>query len=562
MTDEYLSAPSFLAHNAYLKGDYAYIAHYDDGVRVVDISEPYDINEVAYYDTYAGFGLGCWNVYPYFESGKIVASDVETGLWVLFFEGAVGNDGLDPNPPTNFVAYSDYTTPTSMHLTWSDPTTLVDGTPILPSDFMIDILRDGQGVGSVPGGTGEFMDVGLTDGQLYTYAAFAHLIANDSTSRSVTAQWIAGGSRVPSPPAEVSVRGNQTEITIFWTNSSSNVDGTPLDDLAGVRLYQDGTLVETFERMPDRAGLQDSADYAPQVEGFYSWYLTTIDNEVPQNESVPSSSLFTPLSVPFFDEFLTAGEPNASFWVNDDADVDSLASGPPSPPYSLNLNGFPDGGDTVDLRPIDLTGFGGSGVALSYAYQPGGTGNSPEPGDSLMVFFKNDMGVWIKVRSYPGTTVQPFVTEVVDVESAPSGGGSYLYSQFQIRFQSKGTLNNFQVLDDWFVDNVLLSVPSAAEGGGGSLPATYFLGQNYPNPFNPSTTIRFDTPRLGRVRLVVYDVLAEKVRTLMDDVTEAGVHQILWDGKNDMGGQVVSGIYFYRLEAEDFQATRKMLLMK
>ena len=562
LTDEYLSAPSFLAHNAYIKGDYAYVSHYDDGIRVIDISDPFDITEVGYYDTYVGFGLGCWNVYPFYESGKVIGSDVETGLWVVYFEGAVGSNRLDPNPPTSFAAYSDYTTPTSMHLSWTDPTTLVDGTPIQPSEFTIEIFRDGSLVGSASGGAGQYDDMGLTDGQFYEYMAVTRLTVNDSTSRTVSAEWTAGGSRIPNPPSEFGVRGNEKEVTFVWRNTAANIDGTPMDDLAGVRLYQNGIFVATFSRTPDKSGESDSAEFSPSPSGLYSWFLTTIDNEIPQNESAPSSTSFTPLSVPFSDQFESEGEPNPTFWTNDDGEVNDRASGPPSAPFALNLNGFPDGGDTVDLRPIDLTNFGGSGVALTYSYQPTGNGDRPEASDSLMVFFRNDLGSWIKVRSYPGVVVQPFVQEVIDIEGAPNGGGSYFFSQFQVRFRSRGTANPVLVYDDWFIDDVFINIPTDVPDGSPVIPGVYALAQNYPNPFNPSTEIRFELPKAERVSLEVFSILGQKTKTLISGFLEAGTHRVSWSGDDDRGQDVVSGVYFFRLVAFDYIATRKMVFVK
>ena len=100
LTSEYLSPPGFIAHNAFIKGNFAYISHYDAGVRVLDVSDPSMIHEVGYYDTYAGSGLGCWGTFPYFQSGKIIGSDVETGLWVLYVDGALSGELEDPLPPT------------------------------------------------------------------------------------------------------------------------------------------------------------------------------------------------------------------------------------------------------------------------------------------------------------------------------------------------------------------------------------------------------------------------------------------------------------------------------
>jgi hypothetical protein len=94
-------------------------------------------------------------------------------------------------------------------------------------------------------------------------------------------------------------------------------------------------------------------------------------------------------------------------------------------------------------------------------------------------------------------------------------------------------------------------------------PERYALYQNAPNPFNPSTLIRFDVPADGgNLNLKVYDVRGQLIRTLVDSPQSAGEKSISWDGRNDAGTLVPSGVYFYRLETEGFSETRKMLLMK
>ncbi len=98
--------------------------------------------------------------------GKASIGGVLQGTPDMFFvyELAVAADPTDPNPPTNVTAYSDYTTPSQMALSWTDPTTLVNGTPITPSQFTIEIERNGSFLISIPGGTGNYTDNGLTDG--------------------------------------------------------------------------------------------------------------------------------------------------------------------------------------------------------------------------------------------------------------------------------------------------------------------------------------------------------------------------------------------------------------
>ena len=89
------------------------------------------------------------------------------------------------------------------------------------------------------------------------------------------------------------------------------------------------------------------------------------------------------------------------------------------------------------------------------------------------------------------------------------------------------------------------------------------LAQNYPNPFNPSTSIEFTVRDRTRVTLKVYDVSGQLVRTLLEGDRDAGtVHRVTWDGRNDAGESVSSGVYFYRLVASDFTQTKKMVLLK
>ena len=95
-----------------------------------------------------------------------------------------------------------------------------------------------------------------------------------------------------------------------------------------------------------------------------------------------------------------------------------------------------------------------------------------------------------------------------------------------------------------------------------ALPDRTALSQNMPNPFNPSTTIEYQIAEAGQVRLVVYNLLGQEVRVLLDARTEAGHYTATWDGRDELGRQVASGIYLYRLQAADFSASRRMMLLK
>lgn len=99
-------------------------------------------------------------------------------------------------------------------------------------------------------------------------------------------------------------------------------------------------------------------------------------------------------------------------------------------------------------------------------------------------------------------------------------------------------------------------------GGRGSSPAAPVLHQNAPNPFNPSTSISFFLPARARVSLRVYDVQGRLVRTLIDAEVDGGDRSTRWDGRDERGNSLSSGVYFYQLRFEDKTLTRKMVLLK
>jgi dipeptidyl aminopeptidase/acylaminoacyl peptidase len=103
------------------------------------------------------------------------------------------------------------------------------------------------------------------------------------------------------------------------------------------------------------------------------------------------------------------------------------------------------------------------------------------------------------------------------------------------------------------------SAPAAAASG---LPAVHSLSTGTPNPFRASTTVRFALPAPGRADLVVFDVAGRRVRTLVSGELNAGVHAPVWDGRDDAGRRVAAGVYFVRLKADGFDATRKAVRLE
>lgn len=93
-------------------------------------------------------------------------------------------------------------------------------------------------------------------------------------------------------------------------------------------------------------------------------------------------------------------------------------------------------------------------------------------------------------------------------------------------------------------------------------PQNFSLFQNHPNPFNPETEISYDLPKDSWVKLSIYNIMGQKVATLVDQFEPAGHKTVRWGGKNENGAEVASGTYFYRLAAEDFTATKRMVLLR
>ncbi len=117
-----------------------------------------------------------------------------------------------------------------------------------------------------------------------------------------------------------------------------------------------------------------------------------------------------------------------------------------------------------------------------------------------------------------------------------------------------------------FARDTLRVVVNAAVGigelPGGEIPVDFALEQNYPNPFNPGTAISFQLSAISTVELKIYDVAGRLVRTLVSENKAPGSYTVQWDGRDDRGAPVASGVYLYRLEAGSYRAARKMVLMR
>ena len=177
-----------------------------------------------------------------------------------------------------------------------------------------------------------------------------------------------------------------------------------------------------------------------------------------------------------------------------------------------------------------------------------------EFGASESVYFSAGSGQWLSIDPASGVVAADASTDIMlNVDASSLDAGNY-----------NGEI--FIISND--PDNGYVTIPLSVTVNGMSseddalLPEEFALHQNYPNPFNPVTTLRYDLPENSMVSIKVYDMLGREVRTLVNQVQDAGFKSIIWDATNDYGKSISAGIYLYQIQAGDFIQTEKMVLLK
>jgi len=136
---------------------------------------------------------------------------------------------------------------------------------------------------------------------------------------------------------------------------------------------------------------------------------------------------------------------------------------------------------------------------------------------------------------------------------------------------SVGDYTGSLLVSGWDINHQLTSVtipvtfhvtPVGIEENPSNLPTEFSLSQNYPNPFNPTTEIKFALPTNSHVKLDIFNVMGQKVKSLVNGDMEAGYRSIIWNGTDETGANVASGTYFYVLKAGDKTFTKKMTMLK
>jgi hypothetical protein len=209
------------------------------------------------------------------------------------------------------------------------------------------------------------------------------------------------------------------------------------------------------------------------------------------------------------------------------------------------------------------------GINAQEPVYPGSTGNTLDltvNNSSDLLYFKGGMA---EVLGWSGiiAIVSPPSQPVTPADLPPLAAGNVVFV-FDVDVNAEpGELGYIDILfttmtgDSAIVEAEL--VADAQTGISGRItPRLAVLYQNYPNPFNPSTSIEFYLPKRERASLRIYDVSGKLVRTIIDGSLDGGEHRYSWDGSNNEGRRVSSGVYFYMLRSESIELSRKAVLIR
>jgi sugar lactone lactonase YvrE len=444
-------------HNILVKGDLVYVANYQDGFRVVDVSDPTDPVEVGFYiisESYDGFFNGAWTSFP--ANGLVFVSDLTHGLFIFRFQR---------------------------------PAYLVREVGVRPPQFHLGIETDVILTAQVQAATGGGGAVSVTaDLSPLGGSAAVPLFDDGQDGDEVAGDGIFARLLTLTPEGQT----GEKELTIVVQDRDAR--------------QVSGRLIVPLFPTADRWMFRDGLEEGWQVES-----SSGVEADLMQSATVYE------------------GEVAGAFHVDTED----------APRWTLNF---------LADAPVDTLGFS----ALRFAFHPGETEKR-----TVAIFGTRINGrASDLVRGEHKVDLDRRDWQVVELPLENSRGAieSIVFS---------GNLEGTFYLDE--IRLVAASPPRITAVLGDrtdALPQGFRLEQNHPNPFNSSTTIRFELPSSTEIDLAVFNLAGQKVVTLAQGHREAGTYSLKWDGRDDDERELASGVYLYRLEADERVETRKLLLLR
>ena len=532
----YWAAPNAIAHNTHLRGNYAFISYYYDGLRIVDISQRRAPVDVGYYDTYpddqfkrgAGFE-GAWGAYPFLPSGHILISDMKYGLFIIEFDTLRAGH---------------------IHGTILDKDT---GQPL--SDVQIDLLnrQPNEGRTEVKVGQDGSYIIGARPGERqFRFSKFGYMDTVITTTVEPGMLRMVDVPMQPRPKAQLSVvvRDDQGQ------------------GVAQARIVARAAGLTFYETTNDAGEASFTLPVGSYEVGFYLWgYLPQVRQV---NLTFPAGNLEFQAVPGYLETFTEAFDWSYSA-PDDDSAHQWFVAAASDAPFGGRLPREDHTGDEAGMMVFGRARYGRSTLTspvfdatrlnnpvLQFArfYNPYRWATI-QANDTLKVYLSNDLGQsWVLIDSYTSIdyewqvltypikdylpVTKTMLLRFVNIEGPDVGDP---------RGSAFCALDDIQIVSEETLTGIVSRPP---------MPDRLMLLPNYPNPFNPATTIAWYQPRAGSPELIITNILGQNVKHIRLTNTSAGHHTMTVNL-----GTLPSGVYFYHIQMNGRKSvTRKMLLIR
>jgi hypothetical protein len=401
----------------------------------------------------------------------------------------------------------------------------------------------------------------------------AKMIGSVTSAMTISADAVAAVDNIA--PAAVTdlagVASGDNNIVLSWTLSTDDKVVSSYEfqgvkvAIGGVEVYQIVRDDVVIASVP--AGMTTYTDESAEIGIFYTYQVVAadLDNMSPSEAVGVSTGLVDDEGnvVVDFDGDRTTGLGDFIVFV--------AAWGTGDRMFDLDGNGTVGLGDFLKFSESYGRVAAGSGKPIQMGLREGSLGliltsdavrvGEPVSFDAMLTADASSYGLTVR---YDADLFEylPDGSMVIDRDGTLTIAGTDPVSLvFLVKEEFEGDAS-FEILDAMVLDRDGLGLVRSESAVVSLAPTEFELSQNIPNPFNPETAIGYALPKSAYVRLEVLNVLGQVVRTLVDGHQRTGTHEAMWDGLNDSGQALASGIYFYRIGADNFQATKRMLLLK
>ncbi len=551
-------------HNAFVKGNLLFVSYYVFGTRIVDISDPYNPKEVAYYDFHPGsIGVyaGNWGVFPYTQSGLVFSTSMSgEGFFVLspypaYFEHEVPGETEDLANPVPIAVtvteYADYPLDLStmrmisgLEGVYTD-TTLLSGTGT-PSVFAGELPNPGQ-----PGNLTYYFTLQNQTGR----------IIHSPVGALDTSHSFYIGPDITPPSVALSVHPNTIDNAGRYRLFATVEDNIDIDTATVHLQYHRNGVPGDSSLMtynPGAGRFEGVIDFGEALASgdTVRYHLSVYDLSAGRNRANSPEEYFAIVSDLLIDDF----ENDLDQWTITNGWGRSVYAYSGDHSITQSPSGFytPDTAYVLEYKTLfNLSARTDAWASFVHTYVL-------EPNAEALVEISQGSGEWSVVWRGSGSLGYQWDHEYVLIDQYAG------MDSVRIRFRL--LTYGAAPADGWYLDDIVFHVrpaPLTVSKTDGVLPTSFDLRQNYPNPFNPQTTIQFALPVSTELSIVVYDLLGREVVRLIDGYREPGYQQVDWNGRTATGKEVPSGIYIARLFispqagiAHAYTKSIKMLLLK